>query len=91
MSHPGPSQSPLRRREMSTVSTTSETVSIRAQSRCNSQASDTQPMGCAPAWRMRSGPAPVCLWRGPADGIDDREDLAALAQGAEVGHGRAHG
>ena len=39
------------------MSTTSGTVSVRAQSRCNSQASDTQLMGWAPAWTMRSRPA----------------------------------
>ena len=41
-----PAQSPLRSREVSTMSTTSGTVSVLAQSRCSSQASDTQPMGC---------------------------------------------
>jgi hypothetical protein len=42
-------QSLLLSREVITMSTTSGTVSARAQSRCSSQARDTQPTGCAPA------------------------------------------
>ena len=37
------------RRSLSTISMTPGTVSVRAQSRCSSHASDTQPMGLAPA------------------------------------------
>ena len=33
------------------------TVSSRAQSRCSSQASETQLIGCPPAWSTRSSPA----------------------------------
>src|SRR4029079_12040046 len=47
----------FRRRSLSTISTIAGTVSRRAQSRCSSQASDTQLIGCAPAWTTRSSPA----------------------------------
>src|SRR5215204_1820590 len=44
-------------RSVSTISTTSATVSSRAQSRWSSHASATQLIGCAPAWTTRSRPA----------------------------------
>ena len=44
-------------RLVNTMSTISGTVSTRAQSRCSSQARDTQLIGCAPAWVIRSSPA----------------------------------
>ena len=47
----------LSSRSVSTISTTSATVSSRAQSRWSSTASATQVTGCAPAWRTRSMPA----------------------------------
>jgi aryl-alcohol dehydrogenase-like predicted oxidoreductase len=47
----------LVRRSVSTMSTIAGTVSVRAQSRCSSQARDTQLTGCPPAWVTRSSPA----------------------------------
>src|SRR6266536_3246876 len=64
------------------------TVSWRAQSRCSSQASETQLIGCPPAWITRSRPA---RWasRGAADGVDDGVDLIPFAQRVERGEGHA--
>jgi hypothetical protein len=39
------------------MSTIAGTVSTRAQSRWSSQASETQLIGCAPAWTTRSSAA----------------------------------
>ena len=45
------------RRSVRTISMIAWTVSWRAQSRCSSQASETQLIGCPPAWMTRSRPA----------------------------------
>jgi len=45
------------RRLVKTMSTIAGTVSVRAQSRCSSQASETQLIGCPPARLTRSSPA----------------------------------
>ena len=45
------------RRSVRTISLIAVAVSSRAQSRCSSPASDTQPIGCPPAWITRSRPA----------------------------------
>jgi len=45
------------RRSARTMSTIAGTVSTRAQSRWSSQASETQLIGCAPAWTTRSSAA----------------------------------
>ena len=50
-------QAVARRRVVSTMSTISPTVSMRAQSRCSSPARPTQLIGRAPACTMRSRPA----------------------------------
>ena len=79
------------------MSTTSGTVSLRAQSRCSSQPRDTQLTGLAPAWTIRSSPARSELsgWalRGHA-GVDpllESVDLG-LRPGAIAGHlPAAHG
>jgi hypothetical protein len=47
----------LNRRSVSTISTIPGTVSLRAQSRCSSQANETQLIGWPPAWATRSSPA----------------------------------
>src|SRR5450432_471816 len=52
-----PTYTPALSREVRTMSTTWGTVASRPQSRCSSHANDTQPIGCAPAWTMRSRPA----------------------------------
>src|SRR6266566_813822 len=45
------------RRSVRTISMTAATVSWRAQSRCSSTVSETQLIGCPPAWITRSRPA----------------------------------
>src|SRR6266498_3754325 len=76
------------RRSVRTISMIAWTVSWRAQSRCSSQASETQLIGCPPAWITRSRPA---RWasRGAADGVDDGVDLIPFAQRVERGEGHA--
>jgi hypothetical protein len=59
------------------MSTMSGTVSRRAQSRCSSQANDTQLTGCPPACRIRSRPARWASGEVPPHGIDHREHLVA--------------
>src|SRR5260221_92911 len=58
-SRPAPEdvQAVARSRVVKTMSTTSATVSRRAQSRWSSHAKETQLIGCAPAWSRRSSPA----------------------------------
>jgi hypothetical protein len=78
------------RREVRTMSTTCGTVSTLAQSRCSSHASDTQPIGWAPARTIRSRPRLAlhaeslqaagggsCAWEVPVD--VPRFDGAGLA------------
>jgi hypothetical protein len=62
------------------MSTTSGTVSVRAQSRCSSQARGTQPMGLGARPDDAFQTAPVRLGTHPANRVDNREHLIALAE-----------
>ena len=72
-----------RRRDVRTMSTMSGTVSVRAQSRCSSHASETQLIGCAPGLDDALEPGSVRFGRRSAHGVDHREDLVAFTQRIE--------